>query len=282
MFRRIVVPLDGSQLAERALAPAIALARQDGAEVILLRVPVLAQMFIAAEGGYGLLYPEKTLNESREAAVDYLQAVRQANAAENYSLRSMVGEGDVAGALVDKAAEEKADLIVMSSHGYSGLTRWVLGSVAEKVLRAAPCPVLVVRSPQAARNVLVTLDGSPLAEQAVAPAVELAQGLDAQLTLLRVVPQVGADSLTKLDTFERGLGHRFVQETHDEAASYLDGVAESYHRPGLAIKTVVREGLAANTILKYAELHDVDIITMATHGRTGLRRWMYEIGRAHV
>src|SRR5574342_664914 len=124
MFRRILVPLDGSQLAERALGPAIALARQDGAEVTLLRVPVMAQMYIAAEGGYGLLYPEPALNESRVAAAEYLRTVQQARAGGSLDMRIGVAEGDVAGCLVDAAAEQNSDLIVISSHGYSGLASW--------------------------------------------------------------------------------------------------------------------------------------------------------------
>ena len=77
-----------------------------------------------------------------------------------------VRRGDVAEAVAEAAAEHGADLIVMSSHGYSGFTRWLLGSVAEKALRIAPCPVLVVRSPEPLRHMLIPLDGSPLSEVA--------------------------------------------------------------------------------------------------------------------
>jgi nucleotide-binding universal stress UspA family protein len=277
MFTRVLVPLDGSALAERALGPAAGLARAGGsaAQLILMRAPVPTQLFFAAEGGYGLLYPEQSLAEANEAAAAYLESVRAAQATAGCAARSVLLEGDAAGAIVDAASEERADLIVMSSHGYSGLARWLLGSVAEKVLHAAPCPVLVVRSPEPITRLLVTLDGSALAEQVLGPALALACGLDLPITLLRVVPDMSARALSELDDFEHGLGQRWLQETEAEATAYLERVAAEGLPGAPRVERVVRLGPAAPVILKYAEQHASGCIGMATHGRTGLRRWIY-------
>lgn len=275
MFKKILVPLDGSQLAERALGPALQLAGE-GCQVLLVRVPIRAQMFIPAEGGYGLLYPERVEAQAQAEALTYLQEVQAARAAGGQSsVRVKVVEGDVASGVVDVAREENADLIVMSSHGYSGLTRWVLGSVAEKVLHGAPCPVLVIRSPQPISRALVTLDGSPLAAQALEPAVEVAARLGASLTLLRVLAEVDQADLRSLDAYELGLSTRLVEELNANAEAYLTQLVTSHARAGHPIKVEVRAGPAAATILKYVEQHNIDLIGMATHGRSALRRWMY-------
>jgi nucleotide-binding universal stress UspA family protein len=275
MFRKILVPLDGSQLAERALGPALALARHDEAEVMLTRVPVAAQMFIPAEGGYGLLYPEQSTGESREEAHQYLAQIAAAQAERGLKLRVLVAEGDVAASVADTARHEGADLIVMSSHGYSGLTRWLLGSVAEKVLHDAPCPVLVVRSAQPMQHVLVALDGSKLAERSVAQAFRVAHKLGARVTLLRVVPQPNEAALQEMGRYDPDLAERLPRTATQEAQAYLEAVAHEHTRPGMDVNAVVQSGPPATTLLKFAEQNQVDLIAMATHGRTGLRRWIY-------
>jgi nucleotide-binding universal stress UspA family protein len=271
MFKTILVPLDGSILAEQALAPAAELARRTAANVILVRAPNMEPAYATAEGAYGLIYPEQSVGQASAEARDYLKSIQTRRSARGESVRTVVAEGDAAGAIVDVASQAQADIIVMSSHGYTGLTRWLLGSVAEKVLRAAGCPVLVVRSQRAIQRVLITLDGSELSGQALAPAFETAAALGASVTLLRVVPELHTEELHGLDQFETGLG----QEIRDDAECYLRNVLEAFDGLGLQINPEVRSGPAANAILEYAENHAIDLIAMATHGRTGLRRWVY-------
>ena len=179
----------------------------------------------------------------------------------------------MAGAIVDTALSEQVDLIVMSTHGYSGLTRWVLGSVTEKVLRSAPCPVLAVRAARHPQKVLITLDGSPLSERAIEPGLAVAQSLNAAMTLLRVVPRVSIDG--KLDKHERGLSRRMQEDLIEEAKDYLRGRSEAAARSGVMIKSEVRIGSPADIILEHIETYGTDLIVMATHGRTGLKRWVY-------
>jgi len=275
MFDPIVVPLDGSELAERALAPARALALYSHGQVRLVRVAAPEQMLVPEEAGFGVLYPDQSLVVARGEAQTYLTDLQAASAPDAPRLVTDIRNGDVAGEIVDAARQVQAALIVMSSHGYSGFKRWLLGSVAEKVLYAAPCPVWIVRAPQPPRHLLITLDGSRLAEEVLLPALAVARCFGAQATLLRVVPDTGGAEMRELDTYERGLGRRFVDQAYDEAAGYLTHLADVHGGNDLALTTAVRCGPAAEVILEYADGHDIDLVAMTTHGRTGLRRWIY-------
>jgi nucleotide-binding universal stress UspA family protein len=185
MFKKLLVPLDGSELAERALDPALAAARQGDGEVVLLGVPVYKHVAAPGPTGYGVVVPDQAIDLGREETEAYLSQLRQARNGRGLRLRIRVVDGDVAGSIVDTAAEEGADLIVMTTHGYSGFSRWMLGSVTERVLRGAPCPVLVIRHARPLANAVITLDGSVMAEQAIKPGLELAQffndGFETQL-----------------------------------------------------------------------------------------------------
>lgn len=275
MFNPIVVPLDGSELAEQALAPARTLALHSHAELRLVRVATPKQMFVPAEPGYGVLYPDQSLVEERKEAEHYFAGLRAAYADDDLQLHVEIPQGDVAGAVVDAARQAHARLVIMSSHGYSGVKRWLLGSVAEKVLYAAPCPVWVVRAATPPRQMLITLDGSTLAEEVLLPAFSVARCFGAKVTLLRVVPEIAGHEIETLDKFERGFGRRLVEETHEAAADYLSRVADRFREADLELHTAVRSGPAGDTILEYAERHAVDLVAMTTHGRTGLRRWIY-------
>ncbi|MCA9956926.1 MAG: universal stress protein, partial [Anaerolineales bacterium] len=186
-FNKILVPLDGSELAELALRPALKVAQAGQAEVILLRsmIPVYMAMPVVA-GEYEWAWPEYAKEQVRTETKEYLEAVRERYAATNLQLRTLAVEGDAASMILDVAAEEDVDLIVMSTHGWSGANKLLLGSVTERILHQANCPVFVVRSADTISRVLLTLDGSPLAETAVVTGLALAQALDARTTLLSI------------------------------------------------------------------------------------------------
>ena len=264
MFNKILVPLDGSTLSERALPLALTLGQLPGAEVILARVPT-EDAQTTADG--------HRPDQSRTDAQVYLDTLRLSHQQSGLTLRARLMNGHAASAIVDMAAAEGADLIVMSTHGYSGVTRWLLGSVTEKVLRTAPCPVLAVRTPNPIRQIAITLDGSELSERALAPGLELACRLHADVTLLRCVPYAAING--SLDEVEHGLGRRLQQDLIDEAAAYLTARSERSASSGVAIKTEVRVGPAADNIYEFVEAYGTDLIVMATHGRTGVQRWVY-------
>lgn len=143
MFKRILVPLDGSQFAEGALPHAQMLAECGGGEVELLRVAVHPSSYVYVSDPAALadLY-----DSDRAHCEDYLNKVAgRVRDASRIKVTTAVLEGIVADAVLDYAEDTGADLIVMSTHGRSGMERWLLGSVAEKVVRGAKMPVLLVR-----------------------------------------------------------------------------------------------------------------------------------------
>ena len=227
MFKKILVPLDGSQLSQRSLEPALALSEQTGAELLLVRVPTADTLSFAVS--------EARQRELAQNALVYLETIRKSNEQPHFSIRTQVLDGDVASAIIDAAHAEQSDLIIMSTHGYSGLTRWVLGSVTEKVLRSAPCPVLAIRAARHPQRILITLDGSSLAERAIESGLSLAQSLKAEVTMLRCVPHIVADG--KLDEHERGLSRRLQEDLLNEAKEYLRARAADAAQAGVAIKT---------------------------------------------
>ncbi|MEK7443028.1 MAG: universal stress protein [Chloroflexota bacterium] len=275
MFRKILIPLDGSELAEQAMPAAMALARQSHGEILLLRVPVFETAVMPAFGGYGVLYPEQSLEHSRAEAREYLKSTQKNIAAPDVTCRALIVDGDVASAIVDVAKEENVDVIVMSTHGYSGMTRWVMGSVTERVLGDASCPVYVVRAPELPRHVMITLDGSEFAERALEPGLEAAAMFGATVTLMGAVRQVNVSLLKEMETIERGMAQRLHDDMIKDVEEYLWRVAKRYHRDDVALMTATTIEPAATSILEYAETHDVDLLVMATHGRSGLLRWVY-------
>ncbi len=278
MFQRILVPLDGSELAERALEPAFTIAKQANGEVILLSVPFPKPIFVQEQGWLSTPLPVDSLNNTEKELADYLQAKTAVLSHPDCTVETEIIDGDAASVIVDTAAAKAADLIVMSTHGRSGFSRWMLGSVTERVLRNAPCPVLAIRSTAPISRVLIPLDRSELAGSALEPGLDLARTLDCQVTLLTVMKSVHLTSSewTHLESLESGLVRHFKDNLHAEHASYLRFVARTQvYLPEQAIKTAVAEGSAAEQILEFAERQQTDLIVMATHGYTGLRRWVY-------
>jgi nucleotide-binding universal stress UspA family protein len=145
MFRfvKIMVPLDGSEFAEMALDPALSIARGMDAEVVLFRVaqPIPRTQALAQMPD---VYDDVVAATMREAE-DYLAALRARLREERVTVEVRPGEAGVAHQILDYAETDGVDLIVMSSHGLTGVRRWAYGSVAEKVLRSGPCAMLVVR-----------------------------------------------------------------------------------------------------------------------------------------
>lgn len=144
MYQRILVPLDGSQLAEAALAHAQQLAHQFGSEITLLRVVVSPYAIVAPD--MVLIGQDVNQEVFLQQAEQYLQETAGQLAVQGVTVHTLACEGPVAEAILDHARARDIDLIVMSTHGRGGISRWVYGSVADRVLQAAPCPVLLIRA----------------------------------------------------------------------------------------------------------------------------------------
>lgn len=278
MFKRILVPLDGSELSERALPPALKIGELEGSLVMLMRVPVAEVSMVPEVAGFGS-YSLRNLTEAVEAArheaKEYVMRLSLASTRGNVEVEGLTVEGDAADAILTTAHEKHADLIVMSTHGYSGLTRWVMGSVTERVIAHAPCPVLVIRADKPVTRMLIPLDGSELAERAMLPGLEIASAFGAEVEFFRAVLPVPMENINELEKAERGLGTQLQDSWLDSAADYLKLQVDIAARRGVKAKAVVRTGPAASTLLDYADAMEIDAVAMATHGRTGLQKWLY-------
>jgi nucleotide-binding universal stress UspA family protein len=210
MFKRILVPLDGSHRAEQALPVAARLAQASGGMVVLLRVVGMANQFanyVAMEP----LITEREIDLRLEEAKGYLHNLAHSGAMHGVDTKALVFFGQPAANILSVVDSQQIDLVVMCSHGYTGMTRWLMGSVAEKVAHHASAPVLVLREgkPPLANlrpdgsgslRILVPLDGSPRAETAIAPAAQLVAALTAPgrgaLHLTHVVVMPGMEQMS--------------------------------------------------------------------------------------
>ena len=283
MERQVLVPLDGSALAEQALPHALVLARATGSAVILLQAvppPILALSMMLSALHAPTLALDQWAAEQAEARA-YLTALADRLETPDLVIRTVVIAGDAATAIVGWADQDPPQrVIAMTTHGRSGVSRWVFGSVAEKVLQAAPVPLLVVRATpeapgslrpaRAYQTIVVPLDGSRLAEHALDQAVPLAAFTGADLHLVGVVvPPHAAGSAPP----EPGA-------VPDEAAlapmhDYLTRTAEGWLVPPYRVVAHVLQGAPAESILGLSEAAGADLIIMSTHGRGGLQRlWL--------
>jgi nucleotide-binding universal stress UspA family protein len=273
MYRLILVPLDGSEFGERALPAAVALAQATKATLILLR----------AAGATATPDEEPAAAQSKAVAdaETYLADVARRLAAQGIVAETSAPYAEAAQGILAEAAKREADLIVMCTHGRSGLGRWVYGSVAGDVLARSPVPVLLVRptgplahfSVGAAPKVLLPLDGSAFSEAALPHAVLLTRALAGKLVILRgVVPSLGYYPDPVLgQPYVNDIGERILREEEDAARQYVTDVAQRLTADGLTVQTLVRVGFPSDTILDEAKASGAEIIVMATHGRTGLR-----------
>jgi len=142
MFQKILVTLDGSEFAERALGPAAQIAKEFHSKITLLRIPVIEAQ-VAAPYGIGLP-SEPDVKRSHDEAESYLYSIQMRLLGSGVAARTEVVSGVPADVILDVAEAERIDLIVMSTHGRSGLSRLFYGSVAESVLRGASIPVLLI------------------------------------------------------------------------------------------------------------------------------------------
>lgn len=289
MYKRILVPLDGSDRAAHAIPVAARIARAFGGSIILLGVattPVEYGPYIAPPATYA----REAIDAALAEATSYLQGVAQSDELAGVSTEIKALFGAAAPTILSAAQMFHANIIVMYSHGYTGFKRWVLGSVADKVTRYAPIPVLVLRdggpvpaaAPQQPLRALVSVDGSPFSEAALEPAAYLVWALaqaamqPGALHLLRVVDLPAAGGKFKSDAhIDAGVQE---QAKHEDEA-YLAALAHRLREGDLAdldlsiTYSVETDPDVAEAIVQKAEQGKFDFIAMATHGRGGVQHW---------
>jgi nucleotide-binding universal stress UspA family protein len=267
---RILVPLDGSLVAEQALPYAETLARAAGAGVVLVRA-------VSSEPPWAGDAVEGRLRAAGEAA-DYLAATAERLRGSGLQVETAAPHGEPAEAVAKELGARGADLVVMSTHGRSGLGRWVYGSVAESILRRTPTPTLLVRAWREDGDygdlaheprVLVPLDGSEFAEEALRVARSLAATLGGGLVLARAVypPSAVEQEWTVASYLVEEL-----RERESDAREYLAGVADRLRAAGAEPETCVYVGPPVEVIARAAREQAATLIVMATHGRTGAGR----------
>jgi nucleotide-binding universal stress UspA family protein len=254
MTQPILVPVDGSELSERALAPAAILARAQAAELILARVLEPQVWMLTGPEGYTSADVYQDLFDTLEQdARESLERVVAGLSGQGVQASSMVLNGTAAASLLDLEESTHPGLVVMASHGRGGLARFALGSVADRMVRHGTVPVLVVRAftaPVAQLDTaLVPLDGSPTAEAAL-PMVEKLAGKP--LRAVRLLRAIG------------------FHEDAAEARNYLSAIANRLAGAGLDTSVDVRVAEPARAIAEAAD--GVDLVILATHGRGGLDR----------
>lgn len=265
MYDRILIPTDGSDVAEAAAEAAIAFADRFDAELYVVHVLELGELPPGVE--------DEGTDEFARRGEGAVSAVAERATDAGVDVTTAIAESGepVHSAVLTYADEHDIDCIVMGTHGRTGLDRFVLGSVAERTLRESSVPVMTVHEDTvvdpAFGDVLVPTDGSPSAQAAADRAIDLALATDAALHVVHVVDlgvvRGEADAGVVLDALEEA-GEQALRTVIDRAEEA--GVS--------TIESSVLSGTPHRAIVDYADERDVDCIVMGTHGRTGVDRYL--------
>ncbi len=297
MFQRILVPLDGSTLAEQVLPVAARVAHASGGTIVLLRVVNFPNQIVS----YVAFEPkaaQTVIDTQLEEAKNYLDHLARSNDLINIHTETEVMVGQPAVHILSVVDTRNIDLVVMCSHGCTGMTRWVLGSVAEKVAHHSSVPVLLQREEKpllaglhpngrSTLRALIPLDGSIPALTAIAPAVQLVAAVSApgrgalHLTQVVVMPGRGEISHTEREAILQQAKQN-LSATGEEMRAGLIAAPGIDHKLSVTWSVTIGDDIATG-IARVAEngeavegggvVEGCDIIAMATHGYSGLQRW---------
>jgi nucleotide-binding universal stress UspA family protein len=293
----MLVPLDGSERAERAIPVAARLARASGGSIVVLQVvtlPTMVAPYPAVDPGTFQAIFDADVAEAKL----YLERVMRRSSLMDVRVATDVVIGTAAAAILAAAESQHSDLIVLCSHGYTGMKRWVLGSVAEKVVHHAPVPVLLLReggpalvgTPPHAEGplrALVPLDGSVQAKAALVPAARLIAALSAPgpgaLHLTRVVLPDAAKISTSEHEALMHKARQYLRTTVDHQRQGLVAPEVAALKLAMTWSVTIDDDIASG-IIRVAEdgkeMGDVgtagssDLIAMSTHGYSAFQRWM--------
>jgi nucleotide-binding universal stress UspA family protein len=280
MYQRIIVPLDGSELAEVALPYAEELASRLKTEAILFQVvPKAYHVYGAYEAVAQVPYTDEEMKPLKASAQGYLEKVSSRLEGKGINIRSEVTVGSAASEIIKLADEANTGIVTMSTHGRSGISRWALGSVADKVARGTKCPVAFIRAKGARPDVrekdildkaLVPLDGSKESEAVIPYIEELALKLEVEVTVLHML---APDRYIYSEAQFKQIG-----SLKESAKDYIERVAAQLKQKGIVANAEFREvtqGAEAEEIIRLADETRADIVAMSTHGRSGIGRWAF-------
>lgn len=278
MYSKLLIPLDASKTAERVLPFARILAGR-----LKLPIELLEAVDIAAATAHMVadkaLYLDNIIAEAESASREYLAGIAATFTGVPVSCK--VARGRPADVIIESAETEKGTLIAMATHGRSGINRWMMGSVAEKVLRGTTAPLFLVRAAEdgvsrdrdaSIKSMIVPLDGSTLAEMVLPTVCEVAKKLDLEVVLFRAY-ELAASAYYGNETYLPNYD-QMLRELKQEMEGYLKKTAEGLTALGLSkVSWVALPGSDAEEIVGYANQHHDALVAMCTHGRSGVARW---------
>jgi nucleotide-binding universal stress UspA family protein len=280
MYTRMLIPLDGSKTAEKVLPYARYFAGRLKLPVELLAVIDMAEMatHIPAEKAR---FFDSMIEEGVKKSASYLRGV--AGTFGDADVKCTVEKGRADEVIIEKGETDTSMVICMATHGRSGLDRFLLGSVAEKVLRGAANPLLLVRATEEAKSdgaaalksIVVPLDGSELAESIIPMVADMAKKSGLEVVLFRAYhlptyTYAGDETFSAVDYYDE-----LIAGVRDEATQYLEKKAAEVRKLGVEkVSFVTKEGFAADEIIALGRKNPDSLIAMCSHGRTGVKRWV--------
>jgi nucleotide-binding universal stress UspA family protein len=281
MYKKMLIPLDGSELAEVVLVYAIELTSRLGLEVILFHVysPEEVELLPMRR-----TYIDKKV-ETMRRQLETQTKTGPKPISEKVEVHGELAEGYPAEEIIRYADDKGIDIILMGTHGRSGINRWAMGSVADKVLRASKVPIWLVRAgipPETVlnkwpmRKVLVLLDGSELAESVLPHVEALAKQRGTEfidVTLLEVLEPIPPAVYYFNYTVPIDWGD-IIDRSEKEVEKYLARTEKRLKDAGLKVQSEFLMGKPAETIVDYVNKNPVNLVVMSTHGRSGLSRWV--------
>jgi nucleotide-binding universal stress UspA family protein len=277
MYTRLLIPMDGSKTAEAVLPYGRALARSLEIPVELLGVVDTSVLDNRVFGGSE--DSEAIIAASIRSSEGYLKRIAKTFPADKVSCT--VESGQPEDVIIEKAGSD-ATLTAMATHGRSGINRLLMGSVAEKVLRSATNPLILIRASEEAdseglaalKSVVVPLDGSELAETVLSPVVQLANALKLEIILLRAY-EVPMNTYAGMEDSYPVDYERIIGALKDEAKIYLESKVGELKRNGIEkVSFAISEGSGASEIVALGRRTPDNLIAMCTHGRSGIKRWV--------
>lgn len=287
MYKKMLVVLDGSELAEIVFPYAKELAGRLDIDVILLHV------YSQIMRGYAPMYKAyvETAAKSIRMQARQIQQSLGTEEARPVEVRGELVMGYHADEILRFAEDNAVDFIMMASHGRSGAQRWSIGSVADKILRASKIPVWLVHADAEKavpfdkwpnRNLLIALSGSDISEIVIPHAITIAKqkGAPMDVVLMEVVeppvaPTYYSPELTGIPLNWGQFVDQEVARSKKVAQEYLSGIEKQFHDESINVSSIILTGKPAEEIVSYADKNPYTVIIMATHGRKGLSRLVY-------
>ena len=281
MLDFVLVPLDGSQLAECVLPHVAAIARSFDSEIVLLRVLEKSQASVSAQ-----LFDLLNWQINKTKAALYLEKIKAWFQESGFRVQTVVLEGLVAEEITEYAQSQGMKLIILSSHGRSGLTQWGISSSTQKIILSTQTSLLIVRAHQPHsgelseiplyQRILVPLDGSQRAEHVLPIITQLANFHKSQIHLVQVVqiPEMARQMPPAREDIDLSSG--VVARNQEEAGRYLEQVKSRSYLEGISVQThLITSDNAAAVLHQVVGQEQIDMVVMSAHGYSGNLQWPY-------